>query len=294
MTRMRNGLLLINGVIAKKDGKYTIVGSFGSLSRFKTGHESVVLSEICYLGETKPIGYKIANANGQVVNRSTAELLLKCAQLINNGCEFPLQNASFVNMGNGKPFIRRNGTDAEIKAGTGYITEYMERKKNEHTIVRDKEKLAAEKEKTKREVDVANLKSKFSPEQLAVLASARSKHRQNWKLIANPILTVEQMVVLSKGLDKGVDISLIAKPQFKTPAMKIYIEDMTYGLDISHYLNSQYTVSQINELAMAFEEGLDLAEMANPNNSAEDMSEIRLRLEKNIWKSHFISEDGTW
>ena len=292
LVRMRNGLKVINGIIAKKDGSLQVVGNYGSFSRFKTGRELVVLSEIKYIGEDRVIGYKLADSNGNVTNLTTAELLLKCAQSINSGCEFPMQNASFVNMGNGKPFIRKNGSEKDIQKESGYITEWKKRKVNGHTVV--KEKAVIETEEHKRKVDVANLKSQFTPEQLEVIAKVRAKHKHNWKLIANPLLTVEQMIVLGKGLDKGVDISLIAKPQYRTPAMKIYIEDLTYGLDISHYLNSQYTPGQISELSMAYEAGLDLADMANPNNSADDMSEIRQRLEKNIWKTHYMSAEGTW
>lgn len=282
---MRNGLAIINAVLAKKEGYIRVVGNHGSLNKFKDSKPFVILSEIKYLGEDNIIGYRVAMSNGVVKTIKKSDLLLHCARAISSGTEFPLQNASFVK-NNGKPFIRRNNNDSNGNEDGGIIVEYIVRSKNVHAV-KPKEP------QPNKEVDkkIEEVKSMYTEEQLNVIKATRKKHPQKWRLITNPKLTVDQMIVLSKGLDKKTNIALINEPEYSVPSMKAYIEDMMYGLDIKHYLNPKYTPSQISELSLAYEEGLDLAKMADPKNRPEAMAEIRIRLEKQMWSVNF---EGTF
>lgn len=291
MSIMRQGIMVINAVIDRKDGKYIIKGNHGSLDRFKTGKELVVLSEIKYLGEDRVIGYRVASSSGQVKCVQAKVLKENCLIAMEKyGVEFPLQNMIFAQHGNGDNstlIIRRNNIE---DGNGGIIDEILIRNKNKHTVATNNIKVKDNNVDTRKFDKVKDI---YTPEQLKVIKDCRLKHRNLWKLITNKELSAEQMKALSAGLDKKVDIRLINEPEFDVGVMRLYIDDMENGNDIRHYLNPKYNMGQVMELGLAYEEGLDISKMANPKHSESEMAEIRMRLETDTWKECFVREDST-
>ena len=269
---MYGGRVFLNACLDKDSkGKYVVKGKSGSLERFSVSERGVrpivILSQI-QNEDGKVIGYKIANYDGNVRNIVLKEMTAYGNRVTKNGGT-PVQNAIFV------PAEDDRAGYFKSYPNCNFLVEVLNTNVNKHTEV----KRVNTQENKK---NLSRLEEIYTPDQIKQLKDGR-KNGVDIKI-----------VILKNGLIEKLNVRLIAFPEFSTNAMLHYIDDLECGLDIKKYLNPKYSIEQLSELSLAVEEGLDISKMSNPKLSANDMSEIRERLERNIWKDVFMTEDGRW
>lgn len=287
---MMNEQQLINSIVHSTDtfkwlnvtvsnGK--IKGINASLSRFEStkGHHPYLIISQLENQDSKIVGYKVANYDGNVKNIPIRELIAYGERTTKIG-EIPVQNAVFIpsdgkRRGHFKPYSKME-----------FIIEVVESQKNKH--VEEKKVNVVKNAKT-----LSRLEEIYSREQIEQLRLGK-QNGIDIRIIANPQLSAEQMKTLREGLESGVNVKPFAFPEYQVLNMKTYILDLQNGINIKAYLSPKYDLGQLAELSLATELGLDISKMSNPKMSANDMAEIRQRLQYKIWKDELVKKDGSW
>ena len=275
---MKKGLHWAN--VKYADGK--LKGSSGELSRFnnKVNRPIVIISRITD-GNGKVLGYKVADYNGNVINKSLNDML-NYGVKVAKGNGVPVQNAKFMTVSetNKRPFY-------SAFPGCNFIEEIVVRRKNTNASNIKKVDTA------KNSKTLNNLTDIYTKEQIKELKGGKSEGL-NIKIYANPQLSAKQMSILRYGLKKKVNVRPIAFPEFKEDVMKYYVADLINGIDIRPYVNSKYSLGQVACLSTAYDLGLDIGSLADPNLSAEDMEREKDRLASQLWKSLEVETDSSW
>lgn len=269
------------GLASNSGAKNGIVGTSGSLSRFKD-RPVVIISQI--VAESgRLIGYKVADYKGRVRNISLREMLAYGEKATKEG-KVPVQNAIF-----------NAGTDDRkgfYKSYTGaqFITEVFTngtKKPNTNTESSTKINTSQNEESLKRLDEI------FSKEQINQLKLAR-EHGVDVRKIANPRLSYAQMREQRVAWEKGVNPTPYSSPEYEPMVMRFYTAELKNGRDIRGYLSPKYSLGQLSELSLAEEDGLDLSLIADVKKTPQDMAEIRERMIANIWKDELVKKDGSW
>lgn len=100
----------------------------------------------------------------------------------------------------------------------------------------------------------------------------------------------EQLKVLKKAHNDGVNVGLIANPKISADCMQFYASELKNGGDIAGYLNPEYSVGQLMVLSEAYESGVDMQKIANPKLSVQQMQEIYERLSNGIWSVDYTGD----
>lgn len=256
--------------IGIENGK--IVGRTGSLDRFNNGvnRPLVLLNEIRGAGNVL-LGYRLANARGQVTNFTLAKTLSYCKKVNMDG-GIPIQNAMYV--------PEKDGKSAFLRAypGGDFEVEFVTVKKNEYSKPAD-----IDKKKIDKTIKKSKLEDLFTQEQIAELKKAKAAG-VDIRIIGNNKLSPEQMQVIWQTEQMGLRGRLFADPEYSLENMKFYSAELECKSDISQILNPKYTLEQIFEISLGIEEGLEVSKYANPKNKAVKMAKIRAELEKKTWK----------
>ena len=270
-------------IILDQNGKIT--GRKASLSRFdsdpiKGNHPFVIISKFV-TEEGRLIGYKVGTYDGRVKNISLQEMIGYCLRATKAGL-VPIQNCIFV------PEDKTSGKKAHIKEypNCPLITDVKVIGKNKHTQTNR----VQVKENEKKLVKASEI---FTPEQMKVLAKGKQAG-VDIRIYANPKLSPEQMNALLEGLAAGVNVRPFTSPEYTAQAMQFYVFDLTSGLDIRRYLSPKYSLEQLFQLSLATTLGLDINKVSNPNLKANEMAEIIERLKAKIWKDELVKKDGSW
>lgn len=279
----KHGNNFFMNITVDQSGK--ISGRRAALSRFdsdptKGNHPFVIISKIVTEDE-RLIGYKVGTYDGKVKNISLQEMIGYCLRTTKANL-IPIQNCIFV------PEDKTSGKKAHIKEypNCPLITEIKVVGKNKHTQTNR----VQVKENEKKLVKASEI---FTPEQMKVLAKGKQAG-VDIRVYANPKLTPEQMEALLDGLGKGVNVRPFTSPEYTAQAMQFYVYDLTSGLDIRKYLSPKYSLEQLFQLSLATTLGLDINKVSNPKLKANEMAEIIERLKAKIWKDELVKKDGSW
>ena len=161
-------------------------------------------------------------------------------------------------------------------------------------------KVDAEKAKLDSNAKKESAASKFTAEQMAVLRKAHNEG-VNYKKFAKPELSPEQMEMLYEIEKLGrLDSRYLAFPRYSREVLEFYYSELKLKDDLSCFVEtrngkrvmaSEYNIAQMYQIRLGSLMGIDYHRYMNPKLSVREMSNIREALESNLWvgASEFIS-----
>ena len=273
-----------------------ITGKGASLSRFSDLQMRYVILTKLINNENKTIGYKIASTDGTIKNIPLNEMISYGLRADKKGIKYPVENAafkiskedpiksSFYSAYPETPFFEErifSGKKVEKVARAS-----LPNQKKAEEIVREAEKVNS-KTNIKQQDTKPKLSDIFNKEQLWQIYIGKN-NGVDFRVYANPQLSVEQMQAIREGLESGVkpsDARLIAFPEYKADCMSVYLSDLKEGLNIKKYLNPKYNTSQLFRLSEAVELGLNIDKLLERDYTAAEMSEILTREKTKVYRS---------
>lgn len=86
--------------------------------------------------------------------------------------------------------------------------------------------------------------------------------------------SIEQLFILSRGMDKGLDIRYYLDYNFSVDQMKLIEECLLDGIDVKYIANYRFTLEQMKLIIDGQKEGLDVSLYANPKYNIDKMKTI--------------------
>lgn len=94
------------------------------------------------------------------------------------------------------------------------------------------------------------------------------------------IYTRKQMILIKKGLNENLDVSLYADDKFSCDQMLVILRGLREGLDVSVYASPSYTPAHMNLLRKGLKEGLNVSKYANPELKEAQYVNIYMKLSR--------------
>ena len=141
----------------------------------------------------------------------------------------------------------------------------------------------------KKSTDISSI---FTPEQLKVLAEAKSKGVDIRK-IANPKLSAKRMKTIADIEADGKNGEQINNPDFGEAEFDYLAANIKIGVDVSQVLNPAYTVMQMTVILAGIMEGLDINKYSNPSLPYEIMAQRRRDMLDAAWCDDLGIIEGT-
>ena len=238
-------------------------------SRFTTGL-AVVLQEI-RTNANAILGYVVAFPDGRILKVAVSDLYNYCENARLQGRN-AIQNMQYVSAS--------GGTAPHLKNYEGRtVPVYIQHRRAvnaEKTAVTPKapEAVAVPEKPTASSV--------FTPEQLEVLGRGKQEG-VDIRVYANPAYTPKHMDVIRAILVAKKDPTLILDPNMPEHLIGFYGYDLANGADIRPYYNLAYTLKQATQVKLGVIRGLDVSTYASPTTDGDEMEQIRVRMDADMW-----------
>lgn len=104
--------------------------------------------------------------------------------------------------------------------------------------------------------------------------------------------TQDQVMMITEGLDAGLDVSAYRNKEFLAFQMYQIREGLLAGLPVEHYAKPEYDWFQMEEIRLGLEAGVNISIYANPKIHYEKMRQLRLGLNEGINLTPFLNFDA--
>lgn len=274
-----------------KDKKVLPVGYSFDVFKREKAKPNVLLNEVRSEETGALLGYTIyVTDSGKVANVSLIKLMPAVKKYQESGLKL-IHNAMYIGATEGKKEYLKQFIEGSIPSRSV--------KTGQNTKV-DAEKAEMSKEKLDSNAKKESAASKFTAEQMVVLRKAHNEG-VNYKKFAKPELSPAQMEMLYEIEKLGrLDSRYLAFPRYSVEVLEFYYSELKLKDDLSCFVEtrngkrvmaSEYNIAQMYQIRLGSLMGIDYHRYMNPKLSVREMSNIREALESNLWvgASEFIS-----
>lgn len=215
------------------------------------------------------LGYVVAFPDGRVLRVAALDLYKYC-EMARKRDTYAVQNMKYVPENETRKLVNFEGRTVPV-----YI--YRRRAVNAEKAV------AAPKAPEAVPVpEKPTAQSVFTPEQLEVLGRGKQEG-VDIRVYANPAYSPKHMDVIRNILVHKKDPSLLLNPKLPEHLVSFYGHDIVSGADIRPYFNPAYTVKQAMQVKLGVIRGLDVSVYASPTTDGDEMEQIRVRMDADMW-----------
>lgn len=217
------------------------------------------------------LGYVLAFPDGRCLRVAAADVYTYCenARLLGRPA---IQNMQYVSTA--------NGTASHLKNYEGRtVPVYIHRRR---AVNAEKAGAAPKAPEAVPVPEKPTAQTVFTPEQLEVLGRGKQEG-VDIRVYANPAYSPKHMDVIRNILVHKKDPSLLLNPKLPEHLVSFYGHDIVSGADIRPYFNPAYTVKQAMQVKLGVIRGLDVSVYASPTTDGDEMEQIRVRMDADMW-----------
>jgi hypothetical protein len=241
-----------------------------ALARFETAL-CVAVTEIQSASQ-QTLGYVLAFPDGTVRKVSLGDVITYCRNVRKRG-GIAVQNMQFVGAS--------AGASPHLKNYPGYSIPI-------YTVQRAAVNAEGMRVSSPARTEPPSLAEKpgaeqvFTPEQLEVLGRGKNEGL-DIRVYANPAYSPLRMNAVRRVLLAGKSPAFILDPKLSDEMAVVYSLEITSNADIRPYYNTAYDHRQMTQVKLGVIRGLDVSKYADPSISADEMEQRRVRMDADAW-----------